>query len=140
MIVMIMRHGKAVSVSEAGSDENRWLSEEGRRDVERIVKCIEKPSKIFSSPLRRARETAEIVAKKFGLDVEVRDELSPGKLNLQTLRKIAVPGALYVGHNPDIENLIKEIGCNAKIRAGSVAFVDLVNGKLLALITPDRCP
>ncbi len=141
MIIMLMRHGKAVSASVAGSDESRWLSEEGKEDVKRIIKCLERPTKVFTSPLRRAKETAEIVAKHFGVDVEVREELAPGRLNLNNLRKIAVPGSLYVGHNPDIEKTIGEMGCEAiKVSAGAVAFIDMVNMRLLSLIEPKRCP
>ncbi len=34
LFMMMMRHGRAVSREEAGSDEARWLTEEGRREAE----------------------------------------------------------------------------------------------------------
>ncbi len=140
MQVILFRHGKAVSKDIAGSDEDRWLTEEGKRDVERVSKCLPKPSKIFSSPLRRARETAEILSKVFRVNYEVLQELAPGKLNFETFTKIAVPGALYVAHNPDLEKVLEALGCKAEIKAGGAAIVSLAPPKLIALINPQFCP
>ncbi len=140
MQVILFRHGKAVSKDVAGSDEARWLTEEGKRDVERVAKCLPKPTKIYSSPLRRAKETAEILSKVFGVEYEVLEELAPGKLNLETFSKIAKPGALYVGHNPDLEELLRSLGCIAELKASGAAVVSLAPAKLLALLNPQFCP
>ncbi len=139
-MVILMRHGKAVSKEAAGSDEERWLTEEGKRDVERVAKCLPRPSAIFSSPLRRARETAEILANRFGIKYEVLEELSPGKFDLDVLRRIARPGAVYVGHNPDMERTLEQLCCRAKLSAGGAAVVSLAEGRLYALLNPDYCP
>ena len=137
---MIMRHGKAVSAEVAGSDEERWLTEEGKRDVERAAKCLPKPTAIFSSPLRRARETAEVLTKVFGVTYEVLEELAPKKFTLENLMKVLKPGAIYVAHNPDVEELLRRLGCEAKVSAGGAAVVDLASRKLHALLNPGFCP
>ena len=60
-------HGKAdIGLSDKGLEQAKQIAE---------IISMEKPSKIFSSPLRRAFTTAEIISKKFGLPVEKRDEL-----------------------------------------------------------------
>lgn len=53
------------------------LSEKGIEQAKKVAQMIskEKPSKIFSSPLKRAFTTAEIISKKFDLPVEKRGEL-----------------------------------------------------------------
>ena len=139
MQVILFRHGKAVSKEVAGSDENRWLTEEGKEQVARVAKCLPKPSAIFSSPLRRARETAEILSSIFGIEYEVLEELSPGRLKPETFSKIVKPGALYVAHNPDLENLIEHYGCKAELKAGGAAVLNLMPPKLVALLNPQFC-
>jgi len=136
--VVLMRHGKAVSREVAGSDEERWLTEEGREDVRRVAKCLPKPVVIYTSPLRRARETAQILSELTGAPVEVLESLAPGKLSLKELP--LRPGAVYVAHNPDLERLLEELGCSAKLSPGGAAVVDLASRKLRALLNPDFCP
>ena len=140
MQVILFRHGKAVSKEVAGSDEERWLTDEGKEDVKRVAKCLPKPTKIYSSPLKRAKETAEILSKVFGVEYEVLEELAPGRLNLETFSKIVKPGALYVAHNPDLEELLRSLGCIAELKAGGAAVVSLTPTKLLALLNPQFCP
>ena len=140
MIAILFRHGKAVSPQAAGGDEERWLTEEGKEDVKRVARCLPKPTAIYSSPLRRARETAEILSQAFGVPYEVLEELAPGKFNLEALAKVFKPGALYVGHNPDLEEVLRGLGCEAKLSAGGAAVVNLGARKLLALLNPEYCP
>src|SRR4051812_3404647 len=78
MHLLIIRHG----IAEDGSpDEARALTEKGRRrmrkiaaGLRRIVPALEVPA---TSPLVRARETAEIVAHQYDLKPEIVAELSP---------------------------------------------------------------
>ncbi|ABU82407.1 SixA phosphatase family protein [Ignicoccus hospitalis] len=140
MIAILFRHGKAVSAQRAGSDEERWLTEEGKEDVRRVAKCLPTPTAIYSSPLRRAKETAEILSEVFNVPYEVKEELSSGKFNLETFAKVFKPGALYVAHNPDLEEVLRGLGCEAKLSAGGAAVVNVGARKLLALLNPEYCP
>lgn len=74
--ITLLRHGESV-----GNAESRWqgqkdfpLTERGRAQAEALADRWKKEKKKFdfviSSPLSRARETAEIVAAKLGLLVE----------------------------------------------------------------------
>src|SRR5688572_30200435 len=76
MKVLLIRHGKAeehnlVSSLSPKKDAQRALTETGRRDMRKAAKGLRKLapdiSIIATSPLLRARETAEIVAKVFGV-------------------------------------------------------------------------
>lgn len=64
--IMLMRHGHAVDDAPSLGDDGRWLTEKGRertRDVaRRLAGWKVKPEVIFTSPLVRAVQTAEIVA------------------------------------------------------------------------------
>ena len=145
MLLLFMRHGKAEEKKPGMKDENRRLTDEGRQDVEFIARALPvKPSVVYSSPLTRARETAEIIARLYGVDLKIVDELTPSKASLDSIRKLElVDNTLLVGHAPSIENIVSEIigGGNVKLKAGAVAGVELEEvgrgkGKLVFLITP----
>lgn len=86
MNVYIIRHGIAVDIGERGvmCDADRMLSAEGCEKTAaaaRGLKQLEvRPDLIVTSPLVRARETAELVGRELGYDrpVEVCDLLEPG--------------------------------------------------------------
>ena len=60
-----------------GQRTDQSLNDEGRRQAEDTAKNLDKDFQIlFSSPLRRAFETAEIIAKEIGLSIVVAHELS----------------------------------------------------------------
>ena len=142
MLIVFFRHGRAVSKEEAGSDEARWLTEQGRCEVEAVARLLPvKPPVIYTSPLRRARETAEIIARIHGSRVEVYEGLAPGA-DLGALRKLSLEdGVVLVGHNPDFEEMIEALtGGRVKLSAGSAAGIDvdenLAEGRLIFLIPP----
>lgn len=145
MLLLFMRHGKAEEKKPGIKDEDRRLTDEGRRDAEYIARVLPvKPSIVYSSPLTRARETAEIIARLHGVSLKIVDELSPSKASLDSIRKLElINNTLLVGHAPSIENIVSEIigGGNIKLKAGAVAGVELEEvgrgkGKLVFLITP----
>jgi len=141
-----MRHGEAVSKDVAGNDENRWLTEEGKKEVRLMAQCIPfKPAKVFSSPLRRARETAAIVAEVLGLEgYEVVEELEPGKFTLDTLARLSLEDkTVIIAHAPDVNKVVAALigGGNLKIPAGGFALVEYEklepgSGTLRALLAP----
>ena len=144
--LIVMRHGEAVSKDVAGNDENRWLTEEGKKEVRLMAQCIPfKLAKVFSSPLRRARETAAIVAEVLGLEgYEVVEELEPGKFTLDTLARLSLEDkTVIIAHAPDVNKVVAALigGGNLKIPAGGFALVEYEklepgSGTLRALLAP----
>lgn len=66
MRVLLVRHGEAVDMRSAPTDTDRWLTNAGRRAVTRLGEALTKLdlrySCIYTSPLVRAVQTAEILA------------------------------------------------------------------------------
>jgi len=102
-----------------GRDEDRRLTAEGKRKLREVVagmRALELPvERVLSSPLRRAIETAEIVAEAWGSseDVEVTPALSPGAgpdAAIAALADIGRPsGVVLVGHEPDVTGLVSTL-------------------------------
>jgi phosphohistidine phosphatase len=106
MRLYLIRHAEA----ERGEpDELRRLTLEGREAARRLGERLasEGIDVVVASPLLRARETAELIAKGCGADVEVDERLAPGA-GLAEVRA-AVEGrgdaVAVVGHQPDCSNV-----------------------------------
>jgi phosphohistidine phosphatase len=83
MRLLLVRHGEAVDMRAAPSDHDRWLTATGRQTVVRVGRALAKLdleySRIYTSPMVRAVQTAEILAAMhpgFGGSVEVLQALS----------------------------------------------------------------
>lgn len=158
MHVFFLRHGEAGRrVSIPSKDMERALTESGKREIEEVGESLERMNlefnKIVSSPLARARETAEIVAnnqKKSG-KVELWDELRPEGNRLDLFRKLSKirqdADVLIVGHEPYLSNVIGEIisgnlASRIAIKKGGLARVQILSfspkpsGELRWLLTP----
>jgi len=72
-----VRHATAEGAGRIVGHKNVPLSPRGREELGWIgEKCLRHPVRaIYCSDLRRARETAEAIARHFGLPVEIRAEL-----------------------------------------------------------------
>ncbi len=86
-ILYLIRHGRsdfawsgAPFASARGEQWDPPLSEEGRRQAvllaERLQVMELEPFVVYTSPLRRARETAEAFARRAGVEVRIEDELA----------------------------------------------------------------
>ena len=66
MEVLLVRHGQAVDMRSAPTDHDRWLTDAGRQTVTEVGKTLTRSnlrySCIYTSPLVRAVQTAEILA------------------------------------------------------------------------------
>lgn len=112
----VLRHGIAVEHGTPGyQDDERPLTPKGRKRLKEQLRGLKAldvmPDRILSSPLPRARETAEIVAR--GLEIEDRlelvNELRPQASATSIRRWLDVlPGdsVMIVGHNPAFSELI----------------------------------
>ncbi len=149
----LLRHAHAGdSTTWEQADELRPLTEKGRRQSERVGRLLAAagfaPDALLTSPLVRARETAEIVADALG--VRVREEPRLGEpLDLATLDAILdeagnPPRVLIVGHDPDFSELVSElVGAPIAMRKGTLARIDAErplepgSGDLRWLVPPD---
>ena len=153
MRLFFLRHGLADRSAWDGEDYLRPLTPEGidrmQRSSRRIAKLNLALDHIISSPLTRARQTAEIAAEELGIiDLLVEDDrLEPG-FNIYHLAEIIkeYPDAdalMFVGHEPDFSMMIERLigGGSIVCKKGSLARVDLtdsgpLSGELVWLIPP----
>jgi phosphohistidine phosphatase len=149
-----LRHGIAEEPAEwAGSDFDRPLTRAGRARMEREAKAIAELQLelelIVTSPLLRARQTAEIVAQRLDMsDALVEDERLAEGFDAEGLGAILrghgeAKSILLVGHEPAMSATIGKIVGNASVemKKGALAGVELSGpaastGMLICLIPP----
>jgi phosphohistidine phosphatase len=137
MRLYLLRHGTASDA--APSDAERELTREGEEEAQTaglaLAKLDVKLSLVLSSPLLRARQTAEIAARavKFKGQVELVDELTNGTPTAKLLKVLQPYSSgeeiLLVGHMPSLsEHLAALIGSKnpqgLPLGKGSVACID----------------
>jgi len=108
----LVRHAKAAP---GDPDDLRTLTEHGReqaREVgEQFARDGIRPDAVLSSPLLRARETAEAIAKATGASAETDERLAPGATAESVRAAIAGRGEtiVVVGHQPDCGQIAASI-------------------------------
>jgi phosphohistidine phosphatase len=114
MELYLLRHGEAELRSPSKKDEDRALTAKGKRDVERVANRARKgkikPDVILTSPLRRAKETAEIAAEVLGLKkiLETKSlspEASPQVLWKELATLEHAEEVILTGHEPNMSHL-----------------------------------
>lgn len=115
MNLILMRHGDALDVGAPGvrRDADRPLSATGRRVTAAVAQGLAdrgvRPDLVLSSPLVRAAQTAEIVARECGgIPVHPCDALAPGGSPADvtvSVRLSAGACVVAVGHMPDLSEL-----------------------------------
>jgi phosphohistidine phosphatase len=147
MKLFLLRHGKADWPNWNKSDDERPLTEEGRAQVAAVAKLLarlEVAPTIFTSPLPRASQTAEIAGQYLNQKVRVDSLLRPG-FDAGKLKKLLKdsPGEsmMIVGHEPDFTEVIHQLtGGNTKLAKAGVALVELkvdsMKGELRWLVPP----
>jgi phosphohistidine phosphatase SixA len=129
VLVFLVRHAH----SDPGEpDELRSLSARGREEtdalVERLAAHPAPPRLVVSSPLLRARQTAEPIAQATRAELRVDERLSPGAT--ASLLREAIEGAegpvAVVGHQPDCSEIALELtGSDPGFPTGGVAEIEL---------------
>jgi phosphohistidine phosphatase len=113
-----MRHGEAVDEAPPLGDRGRWLTARGRAQTRRVAQLIKdtieptmQPAVVWTSPLVRAVQTADIVVEylKRPDEIQVVSDLSIDgnpRAVAQLLRTHAsADPILVVGHEPSLTNL-----------------------------------
>jgi phosphohistidine phosphatase len=155
MDLFILRHGEAEPRAADIDEFDRALTSKGREDVRKVAAWIKSADLSFdliaTSPLKRARETAEIVAKSLGKKSEIWPSLAPegGRkaLVLEISQLEGTGSLLIVGHEPLLSTFIRQViagddrasillakGGMARIK--NVTIADPIAGDLHWLITP----
>jgi phosphohistidine phosphatase len=151
MDILLIRHGQAVDDAPGLGDAGRWLTPKGRKISRRVARWLAKsdkrrPGVIWTSPLVRAVQTAEILAAELGNKAELRacSQLTPGHdpgdlLKLLASESVAMGaspsnsrGGLFaeplalVGHEPQLSLI-------ANALLGDVGFTGLKKSGVLGL-------
>jgi phosphohistidine phosphatase len=155
MIVYFLRHAAAgKSMLNPKKDERRPLDEEGilqSRYIGRLLAGMDvQVDQIISSPLKRARQTASLVANELAFEqaVQLEDALRPEaefeqfQAMLARYRKYEV--VMVVGHNPSFTVFLSKSissgtgATHIEFKKGSVAKVEMSGktGIMHWLVTP----
>lgn len=154
MKLLFLRHAIAEDATPGMRDGDRALTEEGRVQVPLVANALQLlgtvPDIVLSSPLARAKETAELLAPLLGCRVEFVDEFRPGNGSLEdlqrVLRRYTANTIMIVGHEPDLASLVARLA-NADERGILIKKAGLVRvdidgrvqegrGHLVWLLTP----
>jgi phosphohistidine phosphatase len=141
MVIYFLRHASAGQrVSNPKKDQQRGLDEDGIqqcRQVGRALAAMEiQVDAIVSSPLKRASQTAALVANEMGhegklqLDAALRPEATFSQFRELLARYAKADAIMVVGHNPNLSEFLgRSISPGAGqaeviLKKGAVAQVD----------------
>lgn len=114
MDVMLVRHAKAetreIFALTGEEDALRPLTKPGAKDMRKVAKALHgvvpQIDVLASSPLLRALQTADILAKRYGSKLLQLPQLAPGHDPAQVLTWLRSQGdnacVALVGHEPDL--------------------------------------
>jgi phosphohistidine phosphatase len=153
VILYFLRHGKA-GEQRAVDDDRRELTTEGvvalRGAMPLWRRLNLRPDLVLSSPLVRARQTAELFCRALGLAAPVVDEtLRPGAEWASFARAMAgAPDArrvLFVGHEPDLSSTAALLSgaASVRLRPGGLVCLEFPGvpepgaGEIAWLLDPD---
>ena len=136
MELYFLRHGIAADEGPAGmGDAGRPLTKDGIAKMQAGARGMRRLGlrldALLSSPLVRAHETAAIIARELGLELQLADELAPG-CDIEQLFALlgehrAADSVMLVGHEPDFSSLIGALtgGSQVLMKKGGLGRVDI---------------
>jgi phosphohistidine phosphatase len=135
--LLLIRHGIAVERGSTATDEERALTSEGKARTRKVLERLEKLGlacgPLVSSPLVRAKQTAELaLERKLGQSLSVSDALAPGQDPMPLLQKLLQEPwerLGLVGHEPDMGQLASFLlGCQTQslqLKKAGIALLEL---------------
>ena len=136
----VVRHADAEPTKT--TDEERALTSKGERQAAKVGQFCAKQEfavgPVFSSPLVRAVQTAELVAKPLGADVKTSRGLAPGmtpgRLRAFLREQRSRDSLLIVGHEPDLSHAVADLlGCapeRLRVKKATLLRVSFEEAKL----------
>jgi phosphohistidine phosphatase len=111
MQLYLLRHADADTV--ATHDDDRALSDKGIAQSQRAARFCEAhdvlPELVLTSPIRRAHQTAKIVAEHLRVEMKIMRWLACGAEPVKMLQELAdfsgYKSVMLVGHEPDFSHL-----------------------------------
>ena len=151
MVLYLFRHGIAGPATAGLGDAARTLTSEGIDRLKRQAAALERAGfridRLLTSPLVRARQTAEILASALAVTPETDTLLKPDcrldDVAELVARRPQAERVMLVSHQPALGRLVHTLtGGNAKVRTGTMAVLDVYalrpsGGLLLGLYDPD---
>lgn len=118
--LILIRHAKSSWDEPALSDIDRPLNHRGKRDAPLMGGLLKArglvPDRIVSSPAKRARKTAKLIAREIGYDAEAIDirgsvymQGVPALLTLVQGLSDGWERVYLIGHNPDLTDLLNAL-------------------------------
>ena len=161
MDIYILRHGKAEDhIQTISGDQKRKLTEPGKKEIELVAKGIKNLDiefdYIISSPLIRAKQTADIalkIIKSKRKSLLIWNELKPESEVDSTIKKLKIikqsASILLVGHEPHLSTLTSKIISGAEesdiiLKKGGLVHLRCstvrseFGGSLRSLMTPKQ--
>lgn len=152
MRLYFFRHGIAEdSLDNSMSDFSRPLTPKGEqrtREAAQMLKAFDlKVTRLYSSPLVRAQQTAALLGEILGVTVAERDEVGPG-FSLEAVAELIQDfndddAIMFVGHEPDFSAAVSRLigGGDVVMKKGGLARVDVLTreplmGRLVWLLPP----
>ena len=105
MRLFLVRHAEAAP---GEPDDLRPLTEAGRAAARALGERLaqEQPDAVVSSPLLRARETADAIARAAGLDATADERLAPGASADDVRAAAEGDTVVVVAHQPDCSEIV----------------------------------
>jgi phosphohistidine phosphatase len=148
MLIYFLRHGEADWPDWKKSDDERPLTEKGKKEMHEVGAFLAnlsvKPDVVLTSPLPRASQTAEIVAGYIDSKC-VEDELLAPGFGRSELKKLLKEhggeSVMLVGHEPDFSRTVGKLtDARIKLSKAGIALVEIDGdsncGRLLWLFPP----
>lgn len=148
MLIYFLRHGEADWPDWKKPDDERPLTEKGKKEMHEVGAFLAnlsvKPDVVLTSPLPRASQTAEIAAGYIDAKCVADESLAPGfgRSELKKLlKKRGGNSVMVVGHEPDFSRTVGKLtGARLKLAKAGIALVEidsgLSGGRLLWLFPP----
>jgi phosphohistidine phosphatase len=127
MRIFLVRHAEAAP---GEPDDLRPLTAEGKATARDLAEKLaaHKPDAVVCSPLLRARETADLIARAAGIEAEPEEKLAPGAGITDLSAAVSGRGGtvVVVGHQPDCSEIVLALtGEERSFEPGAYAELEL---------------
>jgi phosphohistidine phosphatase len=153
VILYFLRHGDAGTQASGMADDERLLTDAGIAALRAAAPLWRRlnlrPDVVLTSPLARARQTADLFCEAIGGEPISDDGLRPGASWGNLARAMAAHAdarrVLFVGHEPDLSSAIAELSGagSVRMRKGRLACLEFYGvpepgaGEIAWLLDPD---